>query len=215
MALLLMQQNVVEQQQEEEETAHTILRFNFSETIMTRIAYFAKLHQFEDRQTYKTNWTRWYEENHTCLDAEIQRLDLNGYEGDGKEKMYKAGRYYFRKKAEDKKAEDKKTEDKKAEDKKAEDNTTEKDKKKAKEPSKKYTMMDKAILAVMDTHIRTSRQNNKAYTPAKGYTEFCERFAPLLVIETARLKLVEQIDEEHISNKIKKTYKNRYFIITR
>ena len=206
MALLLMQQNVVEQQQEEEETAHTILRFNFSETIMTRIAYFAKLHQFEDRQTYKTNWTRWYEENHICLDAEIQRLDLNGYEGDGKEKMYKAGRYYFRKKTEDKKAEDKKAEDKKAED---------KDKKKAKEPSKKYTMMDKAILAVMDTHIRTSRQNNKAYTPAKGYTEFCERFAPLLVVETARLKLVEQIDEEHISNKIKKTYKNRYFIITR
>jgi hypothetical protein len=201
-----MQQNVVEQQEEEEETAHTILRFNFSETIMTRIAYFAKLHQFEDRQTYKTNWTRWYEENHICLDAEIQRLEANGYEGDGKEKMYKAGRYYFRKKAEYKKAEYKKVEDKKAED---------KDKKKAKEPSKNYTMMDKAILAVMDTHIRTSRQNNKAYTPAKGYTEFCERFAPLLVVETARLKLVEQIDEEHISNKIKKTYKNRYFIITR
>ena len=81
--------------------APAILRFKFSEDIMTLIAYFAKLHQFEDRHIYKANWLRWLEENHDILQVEIAQLEAKGYTGDIVDKMYKAGRYYFRKKVED------------------------------------------------------------------------------------------------------------------
>lgn len=173
-----------------------IFRYNFSETIMQHIAYFAKLHQFEDRHTYKENWNRWYEEYHISLDEEIIRLKALGYKGDIQGKMFKAGRYYFRKKANN------------SNDNEKSDNTDN-------QPQSKYTMMSKTILDEMTTHIITSMQNDKAYTPAKGYIDFCERYAAQLEIETERLKLGKHIAEEDLSKKIKKTYKNRYFIVTK
>ena len=91
------QTQVQVQAQTQDGINYTILRFNFTEDIMARIAYFAKLHQFEDRHTYKTNWERWCEEQQVILETEITRLENNGYAGDVKAKMYKAGRYYFRK----------------------------------------------------------------------------------------------------------------------
>ena len=194
---------------EEEGINYTILRFNFTEDIMARIAYFSKLHQFEDRKTYKTNWNRWFEENHLILEAEIRRLINNGYEGNVKEKMYKAGRYYFRKKQEQ-----------------GPDQVRQPVQEQGQQPVQeqgqfgekkrsKYTTMNKVVLEEMDNHIISSMRNNKAYTPASGYTAFCERYANILLIETERLKLAERLNEEAITSKIKKTYKNRYFIVTR
>lgn len=175
-----------------------ILRFNFSEAIMAKIAYFAKLHQFDDRQTYKTHWTRWFSENHISLEAEIQRLNAIGYTGDVNEKMYKAGRYYFRKKKEDEK-----------------EGQDEKEVDKPPYTSKKYITMSKGLLAEMDKHIVSSIENDTTYTPAKGYTAFCERYMALLAVETTRLTLATQLNDTQIIAKIKKTYKNRYFIVTR
>lgn len=184
--------------QQQEGINYTILRFNFTEDITTRIAYFAKLHQFEDRHTYKTNWNHWFEENHLILDVEIRRLINNGYEGDVKEKMYKAGRYYFRKKQEE------------VPNAQVMDNTTMKIKK-----NSKYTTMNKTVLEEMDNHIISSMRSNRDYTPAGGYREFCERYAAILLIEIERLKLIERLSDEAINSKIKKTYKNRYFMVTR
>ena len=81
--------------------------------------------------------------------------------------------------------------------------------------SSKYTTMNKAILEEMDNHIITSMRTNRAYTPAGGYTEFCERYAHILHVETERLKLVERLSEDAITKKIKKTYKNRYFMLSK
>jgi hypothetical protein len=174
-----------------------ILRFNFNQTIMAQIAYFAKLHQFEDRQTYKANWNRWFLENHISLETEIQRLTATGYVGDVKEKMYKAGRYYFRKKN-----------DEEEEEEEEEDKTSG-------EANKKYITMTKGLLEEMDKHIYTSMQNDRTYTPAKGYTAFCAHYTALLVTEATRLSLTMKLNDEQIATKLKKTYKNRYFIVTR
>ena len=182
---------------------YTILRFNFSEDIVSRIAYFSKLHQFEDRHSYKTNWDHWVEENHLILEEEIRRLTNNGYHGDVIEKMYKAGRYYFRKKQAQVQVQAQAQVQ-------VQDDT-----KNAVKKNSKYTTMNKAVLEEMDNHIIASMRADRAYTPAGGYTDFCERYAALLLIETERLKLTEQLNEEDITNKIKKTYKNRYFIVTR
>jgi hypothetical protein len=196
------------QMQAQDGINYTILRFNFTEDIMSRIAYFAKLHQFEDRHTYKTNWNRWCEEQQVILETEITRLENNGYAGDVKEKMYKAGRYYFRKKQEQVQGQVQGNEQVQAQNKK--ENMKMNVKK-----SSKYTTMNKAILEEMDNHIITSMRTNRAYTPAGGYIEFCERYAAVLTVETERLKWTERLSEDAITKKIKKTYKNRYFMVTR
>ena len=58
------------------------------------------MHQYDDRHTYKSEWTKWtqQEENTQAIDVEKRRLQENGYIGDIEDKMFKAGRYYFRKK---------------------------------------------------------------------------------------------------------------------
>ena len=171
--------------------APAILRFKFSEDIMTLIAYFSKLHQFEDRHTYKANWLRWLEENHDILQVEIAQLEAKGYTGDIVDKMYKAGRYYFRKKVED---------------------TVVESDINIKKKTNKYIPMSKFILEEMDKHILISMREQLArYTPARGYEDFCKQYCDLLSREQQRLAL----DEDMIAKKFKKTYKNRYFILTR
>ena len=167
------------------------LRFNFTNDIMDMITRFSKLHQFDDRNTYKEHWATWVETNKILLEAEVARLTAGGYEGDAKDKMYKAGRYYFRKKTNQGDA-------------KANGDA------KAKAKKRTYITMDKHIIEEMDKHIiagiRNQQVNCVKYTPAKGYEDFCKQFEHLLLGEQERL-----LNKDTVNEKFKKTYKNRYF----
>lgn len=76
-----------------------IYRHEFSKEFMAHVSRFSKVHQHDDRHTYKREWTKWIqlEEITMTIDAETRRLQENGYVGDINDKMFKAGRYYFRK----------------------------------------------------------------------------------------------------------------------
>ena len=189
----------------------SILRFNFSEDIMDMIADFAKVHRFDDRHTYKEHWTAWFEENNDELELEIYRLEKNGYKGDTKDKMYKAGRYYFRKKqliVEVEPVEVKHIEVEPV----ADTNSNAK----ANKIKRTYVSMDKLLIEAMDKHIISSIRTHTGYglpfKPAIGWADFCKTFDVLIEDERKRLAT---INCDTISEKIKKTYKNRYFIITR
>ena len=175
-----------------------ILRFKFSDDIMDIITTFAKLHQYDDRHTYKEHWDIWFECNKDELSQEIDRLEEIGYKGNVEDKMYKAGRYYFRKKQINKEA----------------------NKEANKIVKRTYISMDKTIIDKMDSHIissiRTFNVEGLEYTPAIGYTDFCKTYeSTLLSAERSRLSLDYSIDSYAVEDKIKKTYKNRYFIIKR
>lgn len=181
-----------------------VLRFNLREDIIEIITQFAKTHQFDNRQTYKEYWDEWVKENVQLLDEETERLHSIGYEGDIKDKMYKAGRYYFKKKITI------------LENKTIDDPTHD-----PSDPNKtirKYITMDKTIIELMDTHINDGinecNQTGIKYSPAKGYTNFCNRFNDNLIREQRRINLEHNVDFDFITNKIKKTYKNRYFTIS-
>ena len=75
-----------------------IYRYNFSEEITHRILCFSKLYQYDERNDYKEKWEIWCEENNELILKETDRLNKLGYEGEVLDKMYKASRYYFRKK---------------------------------------------------------------------------------------------------------------------
>ena len=75
-------------------------RHEFGKEFMSQLSMFSKVHQYDDRHMYKSEWTKWVQQEDIAqaLDTEKRRLQENGYTGDIDDKMFKAGRYYFRKK---------------------------------------------------------------------------------------------------------------------
>jgi len=53
---------------------------------------------------------------------------------------------------------------------------------------------------------------NDDYKPSEGFNNFCINNVDSLKTEVARL-LENDIDSDELMNKIKKTYKNRYFML--
>lgn len=80
-----------------------IYRYKFAERINELLLIFSKIHQYDDRKTFKEAWEIWREDNKEILDCEIERLKEINYEGDIINKMFKSARYYFRKKIIEKK----------------------------------------------------------------------------------------------------------------
>ena len=165
-----------------------IFRYKLSDEIMENIAQFAKIHQFDDRHMYKEAWTRWLAAEQDNVEREVARLQHLDYHGDILDKMFKAGRYYFREKEAITK----------------EQQTKEKAK-------REYIVMDPVIIHAMDNHLR-GLINNKNFKPAVAYDQFCDEQVELLRVEIRRL-MVQNISGEKMSEKFKKTYKNRYFIL--
>lgn len=201
----------LQQQQQKKKT----FRFEFAEYIMELIKRFAIVHQYDERKIYKEQWNIWYNENKEDMEREIQRMNEIGYIGDVKDKMFKAGRYYFRKKN-IKKQDNKelieielinninlvnKTND-------ISDVTSEKKR-------RNYITMLEETLVAMDEHIKTSLSMDAEFKPSNGYSEFCEKNILVLRTEIQRMVVNNIIDKKDIAEKIKKTYKNRYFMITR
>lgn len=165
----------------------TIFRFKFTEEFMEELYHFSKIHQYDDRKTFKESWNTWTEENEELIKDETVRLESMGYEGDVMDKMFKSARYYFRKKSDD-----------------------------IKEPKQRrqYISVPRELLLAMDKHIEDNLFND-GYQPKTGFILFCQLNEDLLK-ETIN-KIIEQnvTDTELIQEKIKKTYKNRYFIISK
>jgi len=165
---------------------NNIYRFKFTPDIVDYLCCFAKKHQYVDRITYKEAWAEWLIENEEVIELESNRLQMLGYDGDVKDKMFKAARYYFRKKSSEKPNH---------------------------QTRKNYVTIDHNILNLMDVHIERNMKVN-GYSPANGYSDFCNFNINFLEEEVNRL-LANGLNKTEISDKIKKTYKNRYFIISR
>jgi len=110
-------------------------------------------------------------------------LEALGYEGDVLDKMFKSARYYFRKKS------------------------TVKPEPKER---RKYVGIQKELLDAMDNHI-ISGLNKEDYKPSEGFNDFCTNNIDALKNEVERL-LSNNLAADDIMKKVKKTYKNRYFM---
>lgn len=163
-----------------------IYRYKFTEQFMEDLYNFSKIHQYDDRKDFKEAWKIWTEENEETIDAEMRRLLNLGYEGDVLNKMFKSARYYFRKKSTEKK-----------------------------EPKQRrqYISVNRELLDSMDEHI-LAKMHDVDYQPKKGFIEFCKDNEKIL--KESIVKIFEQgiRDSDLLEDKIKKTYKNRYFMLT-
>ena len=189
-----------------------VLRFEFSNEIIEQMAAFVQIHQYDDRKTYKAAWTEWLanDEIAAMLKAEVERLTDLGYKGDVADKLYKSGRYYFRQKtygfpnlslhAEP-----------------VCPNLSLQP-----EPMgvrgaliapRRYVLLSRELLSAMDEHIERGLRQQTEFTPAKGFAEFALGLDGYRS-EVARLSEIMPTGEA-VGDKIKKTYKNRYFIIAK
>jgi hypothetical protein len=171
--------------QEDETSSNTIYRYKFTEDFMVDLYKFAKIHQYDDRKDFKEAWLIWVEDNKDIVDEEIHRLLYLGYEGDILDKMFKSARYYFRKKSTEKKQP---------------------------KQRRQYISVNRELLNAMDNHIEDNMYNDN-YQPKTGFITFCKDNEILL--KDAISKLYEQGEKNSglIEDKIKKTYKNRYFML--
>ena len=165
-----------------QEESKNIFRFKFSQPFCVCLSEFSKLHQYDDRNTYKESWKLWVENNQELVDKECRILESIGYKGNIMDKMFKSGRYYFRKK-------------------------TQKESRKR----RVYVSIDKDVIESMDTFIE-SHHSNSTFKPSTSYTQFCDEFEDLLAEECIRLKESGLDDDDDIQNKFKKTFTNRYYL---
>ncbi len=163
-----------------------IYRFKFTEDFMEELYKFSKIHQYDGRKDFKEAWKIWTEENDDIISKEMRRLFSLGYEGDILDKMFKSARYYFRKKSTEKK-----------------------------EPKsrRQYISVDKSLLDAMDYHISENIYKTD-YQPKTGFIMFCKDNKKLLLETITNIYKQNISDSALIEDKIKKTYKNRYFILT-
>jgi len=168
-------------------TIINIHRYKFTQAFMDELYEFSKIHQFDDRKLFKEAWTIWLEESDSLIQSEKERMNNLGYEGDVLDKMFKSARYYFRKKSSIKP-----------------------------EPKerRKYISVKRELLEEMDNHIVGGLNNKNKYKPSEGFDDFCQKNTETLKKEIETL-IEKNIESSEIMAKIKKTYKNRYFMLTK
>jgi len=177
---------------------HRVLRFEFSAALIHAVTAFVGTHRYDDRKTYKEAWTAWLltQDTAALLDAEHARLNNLGYTGDVADKLFKSARYYFRGKLQQQSQPTRRRR------------------------RQKYVAVNRTLLDAMDEHIERG-----ITTPALGFAHFCTAHAEDAVLQTEVASLFAryttatsatatsdtQIMKE-ILHKLKKTYKNRYFM---
>jgi hypothetical protein len=182
------EQENISKKDEINELPNIIYRFKFTQEFMEELYKFSKIHQYDERKDFKEAWKVWSEDNNDLIDEEKTRLINLGYSEEGNilDKMFKSARYYFRKKSTEKKQP---------------------------KQRRQYISVPRELLDSMDQHIEENIYNDD-YQPKTGFISFCK--SNETVLKSAIAKIYEQgiSDSLLIEDKMKKTYKNRYFILT-
>ena len=83
-------------QQEQHQQQHAaIFRYKFSSDMTDELFRFAKIHQYEDRETFKESWASWVQDTDEMIQLETDRLRADNYRGNILVKMFKSTKYYF------------------------------------------------------------------------------------------------------------------------
>jgi hypothetical protein len=164
----------------------TIYRFKFTEDFMTELYNFSKIHQYDHRKDFKEAWVKWTEVHQNIIDSEIERLRALGYqnEDDIVDDKMFKSARYYFRKKNPIRAEPKQR--------------------------RQYIGVDHELLETMDNHI-IANIYNEDYKPKTAFVLFCKENETILKKTIMKMSIQ---DAKLIQEKIKKTYKNRYFMLT-
>lgn len=164
-----------------------IYRFKFSNEFMDLLTNFANNHRFDDSLMFKERWLRWTSSdiNIQLIVKEEKRLVDIGYTGNMEDKMFKTVRYYLKNKSTEKV-----------------------------EPKKrrKYISISKEMIEMMDEHVEETALSENM-KPAIAYNNYSSIDIYSNIIDKEVNRLIDLgMKEVDAINKIKKTYKNRYYL---
>jgi len=168
--------------------APTIYRFTFSKAFTILLERYVENHRNDSLVDFRHHWDIWKDSHIEDLQREKSELKSNGYDGNIEQKMFKSVRYYLRNKRKENKPPKKR---------------------------RKYMSFRRPFLEDMDRHISDISLIEKR-KPAFAFNHFYGSSEYNGYMESERLRLIEAgMEEGIIENKIKKTYKNRYYLLQR
>ena len=177
-------------------------RYKFTTETTNLLSEFAKMHQHEGSKECKESWKNWIADPEISreLEEEKGRLIKQGMVGDIMDRLYKSSRYYYRKKIN-----------------------------KNDEPPKerkKYEGLTKEILHKMDAHIIREINGSidlleddklvSRFTPSKSFDMYLEENSNIiseLIPNISTTAEERRIQTTCAIQRIKKTYKNRFYKI--
>jgi len=173
-------------------------RFNYSEKFTQVLEDFAKSHSTEDRKEFRQSWISLRNKNTEIFQEEICRIQRQGYDGDIDKKIFESIRYYYRKKILKQPTKTSKT---------------------SKTSKPKLGGFSREIKQWMDIHIKNIivQETENLVSPAEAFDDFCRENREEITKEVFRLKskvnkqVNKQLDPAEITDKFKKSYKNRYY----
>lgn len=83
---------------EQDTDEKNIFRYKLTDDFSYELYTFAKIHQYDDRETFKEEWNKWTIENNDIINIEVRRLLELNYKGNVLHKMFKSARYYYKNK---------------------------------------------------------------------------------------------------------------------
>lgn len=172
-----------------------IYRFEFAGDFKAMLRDFANVHRHDSCADFKEAWREWKTELGEIYENEKCRLEELGFAGDFDKKAFTSARYYFRNKG---------------------GNGT---RQKETTTRRKYTTLGSEFLRMIDAHIQ-SEIHRDSFTPAVGYTRFYEENYYYIERFINGLTHSDTIGEQDgarkaIDDRIKKTYKNRHYLMSR
>ena len=214
-------------------------RHEFGKEFMERLSAFSKIHQYSDRHTYKAEWNKWTQQDEIAelIEFEKRRLVENAYTGDIDDKMFKAGRYYFRKKNSKNNNNNNDTAAAAATPTPTPISTptptptstlttaATTQQQQQQQQRRPYITMSKHTIALMDNHIKMIHDTQASkFKPSLCYDDFYQTQMASSEMTAEIEKIIEKFQKcadtskftpdeltNEIIDKIKKTYKNRYY----
>jgi hypothetical protein len=153
---------------------------------MNLLCEFTEVHKYDDNDTFNEAWSRWCFRNGEQIEKENKRLKSLGCKKEIYEKMYKTVRYYLKKKS----------------------NVKSKPKER-----RNYVTIDKMYIEEIDRHIETCLRN-EINKPQECYEKFVNNEEKKDILDSLKKEIMERgLNEDEYIKKLKKTYKNRLFIM--
>jgi vacuolar-type H+-ATPase catalytic subunit A/Vma1 len=204
-----------------------VFRFKMSDRMTDEIKRFGRIHKYDNKEDFNEAWKEWINENDEMIQFEKEELMRMGYSGDIYRKIYKSVKYYYIKKSNNTSSSSSSlsvpTSPSNSESgSELSDNTntntntdTNVDTTTQKNKRKKAIFLSKEFLKSIDEHIKISLFKSDNIKPSQCYTDYLITHQDSVVREINLCKEKYDLkDEDYIIEKIKKFYKNRYFICT-
>ena len=162
-----------------------IYRFKLSTTFQDSLSRFSGAHRYDKPSDFRQAFDVWCGCHREALRQEGTRLSALGYKGDILKKAYRSARYYFK----DKALEKKKPRERQA-----------------------YIPVPARLIEAMDAHIKGVALP-QSLRPAHAYNNFISEGKHMLLLGEVETVLEDAgLDGAATEAKIKKTYKNRYYL---